>query len=137
MRRRLPAPLCGSLLALALSACGTATVSTAGFRGEEHEVAQTISNLQADATAGEEKKICARDVTSSIVARLGGAKACERAIKNQLAEVDSLQVSVQSVKLGAAGTARAHVRSIQLGKTKPSTVSLIKEAGKWKISGVG
>jgi hypothetical protein len=137
--RRLPVPLCGSLLALSLSACASTGVSTAAFKGEQHEVAQTISNLQADATAGDEKKVCARDVASSIVARLGGTKGCEAAIKSQLTEVDSLEVSVQSVRLGAAGskTASARVKSIQAGKSKPSAVSLVKEDGKWKISGVG
>jgi hypothetical protein len=142
MMRRLPVLICGCLLAVGVSACASTTASTAAFKGEAHAVAQTISNLQSDATAGEEKKVCERDVSSSIVARLGGIKGCEQAIKNQLAEVDSLTVTVQSVKLGAAGakgadTAHATVTSVQSGKTKPSTVALVKEAGKWKISGVG
>jgi hypothetical protein len=143
--RRLLALLCGPLLALGLAACGN-TVSTAGFKGEQHEVAQTISNLQSNATAGEEKKICADDLASAVVAHLGGTKGCEAAIKTQLAEVDNLEVSVLSVKLGTAGkagaagkadTAVAQVKSIQAGKTAPSAVSLVKEGGKWRISSVG
>jgi hypothetical protein len=135
--RRLPALLCLPSLALALSACAS-TVSTASFKGQQHEVAQTISNLQADATAGEQKKICANDLSVAVVNKLGGTKGCEEAIKKQLAEIDSLEVSVQSVKLAAGGaSATAAVRSVYEGKKRPSSVSLVKEAGKWKISALG
>lgn len=135
--RRLPVLLCLPPLALTLSACGS-TVSTAGFKGEQHEVAQTISNLQADATAGEQKKICVDDLAAAVIAKLGGTKGCEEAIKKQLAEIDKLEVSVQSVKLASGGTsATAAVRSIYEGKTRPGSVSLVKEAGKWKISALG
>jgi hypothetical protein len=136
MRRPL-ALLCAPLSALALAACGS-TVSTSGFSGEQHEVAQTISNLQADATAGEPKKICTNDIAAPVVARLGGAKGCEAAIKSQLSEVDSLEVSVQSVTVAPDGkTATAQVRSIREGKSRPGTISLVKEGGKWRISSLG
>src|ERR1700686_2384434 len=92
--------LCGALLTVGLSACGSA-VSTGGFKGEQHAVAQTISNLQSDATATDQKKICANDLAGAVVSRLGGTKGCEQAIKNQLAEIDSLEVKIQSITLGA------------------------------------
>jgi hypothetical protein len=125
--------LCAPLLALALAACGSATVSTSGFAGEDRNVAQAISNLQSDATAGEEKKICARDLAGPVVARLGGAKGCEAAIKNRLAEVDSFELSVTSIRLDGA-TASARVRSVRGGKNRLSTLTLVKEGGKWKTS---
>ncbi|HTD09163.1 MAG TPA: hypothetical protein VK680_09760 [Solirubrobacteraceae bacterium] len=135
--RRLPALLCLSALALALSACAS-TVATDSFKGRQHDVAQTIANLQADATAGEQKKICANDLAAAVVSRLGGTKRCEEAIKKQLTEIDSLTVSVQSVKLAAGGTsATAAVTSVYEGKKRPSSVSLVKESGKWKISALG
>jgi copper chaperone CopZ len=136
MRRPL-ALFCMCLSALALAACAK-TVSTAGFKGAEQEVAETIKNLQADATAGEQKKICADDAAASVVAGLGGTKGCEAAIKSQLTEVDSLEVSVQSVKVAPSGTtATAQVKSVHEGKSRESTVSLVKEGGKWKVSSVG
>jgi hypothetical protein len=136
MRRRF-ALLCLPLSALALAACGS-TVSTAGFTGERHEAAQTIANLQSAATAAEEKKICADDLAAALVTRLGGAKGCEAAIKSQLAEVDNLEASVESVDVAAGGrTATARVKSIHEGKNATSAVSLVKEGGKWKISGAG
>jgi hypothetical protein len=132
--RRAIGLLCLPALVVGLGACGSA-VSTSGFKGTQHEVAQAISNLQSDATSGDQKKICANDLAGAVVTRLGGAKACEKAIKDQLAEIDSLTVSVQSIQLGAAGTtASARVKSTFAGKTRPSTVALVKEAGKWKIS---
>ncbi len=135
--KQLGALLCGSVLAVALAACGS-TVSTSSFKGEEHEVAQTIANLQSDATAGEQKKICANDLAASVVTRLGGTAGCEAAIKNQLAEIDSLEVSVQSLKLDpAAKTATATVKSTYEGKKQSKTLTLVKEGGRWKIASLG
>ncbi len=138
---RLTRPLaasCLALLAVGLAGCAS-SVSTSSFKGEEHEVAQTIANLQADATTGEAKKICTEDLDSALVARLGGVKSCEAAIKSQLAETDNLEVTVESVELASKGgqrTARATVKSIRAGKSAPSTLTLVKEGGKWRISGV-
>ena len=74
----------------------------------------------------------------TVVSRLGGTKRCEEAIKKQLTEIDSLTVSVQSVKLAAGDTsATAAVTSVYEGKKRPSSVSLVKESGKWKISALG
>jgi hypothetical protein len=136
--RRALLPACGVLLALALSACAK-TVSTSSYSGESKGVAETIKNLQADVTAGEQKKICENDLASTLVAKLGSTKSgCEQAIKNQLAEVDSFDVTITSITLGgtsAARTASAHVKSVYAGKKeRPSTLSLVKEGGKWKIS---
>jgi hypothetical protein len=147
--RRVLALLCWPLLGVGLSACGAA-VSTSAFKGQQHEVAQTLANLQADATASEDKKICANDLAGAVVAHLGGASRCEAAIKSQLAQVDNLEVSVLSVTLsagkaggggkpGAGGiaTASARVKSIHSGKHAESTLSLVKEGGRWKISALG
>ena len=134
--RRLLAIVCLPLSVTALAACG-ATTTTAPFSGVRHEAAQAIANLQSDATAAEEKKICANDLAATIVRRLGGASGCEAAIKRQLEGVDNLEVSIQSVDVAADGTtATAAVTSIHEGKSRSSTVSLVKEGGRWKISGL-
>jgi hypothetical protein len=128
-----------SVLAASLVGCAN-KVSTSGFSGEEREVAQTISNLQANATAANEQKICSNDLAGGVVARLNAAPGgCRQAVKSQVTEVDSLNMTVQSVQLsgtGAQRTASARVKSVYEGKLRPSTVSLVKEGGKWKISGV-
>lgn len=131
------AMLCLALSALVLAACAK-TVSTSAFKGEQHEVAQTVANFQTAATDTDEKKICTEVLAAAVVARLGGTKRCEAAIKSQLTEVDSLEASVESVALGAGGkTATAQVKSVREGKKVTSTLALVKEGGKWKISGVG
>jgi TRAP-type uncharacterized transport system substrate-binding protein len=134
--RRLVAILCLPLAALGLSACGSA-VSTSSFKGEQHEVAQAIANFQTASTTGEYKKICGEMLSATVVARLGGAKGCETAIKNQLAEIDNLQVSVQSVRVAPGNTgASADVGSIYEGKTRVGKLSLVKEGKHWKIAGL-
>lgn len=139
--RALPAPrgpLAAAVALLALALCGCASsVSTGNFKGAEHEVAQAVADLQTDASAGEASKICANDLDAALVARLGGRDGCETAIKNQLAETDNLELSVESVKLGPSGdTATAGVKSIKGGKSTPGTLALVKEDGKWRISGL-
>jgi hypothetical protein len=129
--------LCLPLCSLALSACGN-TTSTAAFKGEQHEAAQAIANLQADATAADEKKICTEDLAASVVARLGTTKGCEAAIKSQLTEVDSLEATIGSVQIAPDGTsASARVESIYEGRHRVGPVLLVKEDGKWKVSGLG
>jgi hypothetical protein len=134
--RRPVALLCLPLSALALSACAH-TVSTSAFKGAQQQAAQAVANLQSDATAAEQKKICANDLAGPLVARLGGTKGCEKAIKTQLAEIDSLEVTVESVQVASDGTsATAQVKSIHEGKNKPSSVLLVKEDSKWKVAGL-
>jgi hypothetical protein len=137
--KRAAAMFYGPLLAVLLAACGS-SVATTSFKGEEHEVAQAISNLQADASAGNEQKLCADDLAGTVVGALNRAGGgCSQAIKNQLAEIDSFEVSIQGVHVapqGAHPTATATVKSIDAGKSRATTVTLVKEAGRWKLSGL-
>ena len=143
--KRTAAPLCATALVLALAGCGAATTQTSSFKGEQHEVAQAIANLQSDLTASDQKKVCTNDLATAVVARLsyaagtntGRDAGCEQALKKQLTVIDTLELAVDSVTLSGAGaqqTAHAEVRSIYEGKTRLSTLSLVKEGGKWKIS---
>ena len=143
--KRSSAPLCAAALALALAGCGTTSVSPSAFKGEKREVAQAIANLQSDLTSSDQKKICTNDLDAAVLARLsyaagsntGPAAGCEQAIKKQLTVIDNLELAVDSVTLKGAGaqqSAQAEVRSIYEGSTRLSTLSLVKEGGKWKIS---
>jgi len=131
--------LCCAPPALGLGACAK-SVSTSSFKGEQHDVAQTVANLQSDVTASDQKKICTRDLSSSLVKRLNAAPGgCRRAVKDQLGEVDNLDLTVESVAVHAAGAARsatAVVRSTFEGKKRRSTLSLTFESGSWKLSGL-
>jgi hypothetical protein len=131
--------VCVALAALALGGCGQ-TVSTASFKGEEHEVAKAIANLQSDVGTSDQQKICSNDLASAVVARLNAARGgCKAVIKDQLAQIDSSSATVDSVTLAGSAakrTASAKVRSTYAGKTRSKTVSLVKEGGKWKIAAV-
>jgi hypothetical protein len=137
--KRAAAMFYGPLLAVLLAACGS-SVTTSSFKGEEHDVAQAISDLQTNASAGNEQKLCAEDLAATVVEALDRAPGgCNRAIKNQLAEIDSFEVSIHGVHVaprGAHPTATASVKSINAGKSRASTVTLVKEGGRWKVSGL-
>ncbi len=136
-RSRLGAAVLLCSAAAGLTACGSA-VSTSGFKGEQHAVAQGLADLQSDATAGEQKKVCAKDLAASVVSALGGASGCESAVKERLTDIDNLELSVESVQLGSDGkSATARVKSTFHGKKHLNTVSLVKEGGKWKLAKLG
>ncbi len=138
VNRRL-ALLCAPLLAFGFAACGS-TSSVSGFKGEERAVAQTISNLQTDATARDEQKICTDLLAKAVVARLELVKGgCNEAMSKQLGEIDTFEVTVESVQVDASVAppkASASVKNVRSGKTRLSTVSLVKEAGEWKVSSI-
>jgi ABC-type lipoprotein release transport system permease subunit len=125
-----------ALAGLALGACGQ-TVSSASFKGEQHEVAQALANLQSHVSTSDESKICADDLAQAVVTRLSSAKGgCKAVVKEQLGQIDNTNMQVDSITLGGTGaqrTATASVRSIYGGKTRRSVVHLVKEAGKWKL----
>jgi hypothetical protein len=132
--KRVLALPCVALLAVGMSACAS-TTSSSSFKGESRAIAQTISDLQSEATAGEAKKICTNLLASSVTARLKSASGgCTQAIKSQIAQVDTLTLTVQEVKPSGPTSASAQVKSIYAGTSKLRTVTLVKEGGKWKIS---
>ena len=132
--RRLLALASVLLCALGAAACGT-TTSTANFKGAEHEVAQTIADLQSDVASGERKKICERDLAAPVVSKLGGQKACETAVKNRVSEIDNTELQVESVKING-NTATAQVKSVYEGKKTIRSVTLAKEGSRWKITAI-
>jgi Domain of unknown function (DUF4878) len=128
--------LLGALtLAAGVAGCGE-TVATNSFKGEEHAVAQRISNFQKHATESSQSKICEQDLASELKARIkASGKSCSEALKEQLKDVEVLTVTVQSVAVHDR-TATATVKSTWSGKTEVSTLKLVKEGEDWKISGV-
>lgn len=115
--------------------CGSTTASNS-FKGEEHNVAQTIGNLQAYATANESGKICSQLLAAATVEKLGGQGGCEAALKSQLGQVDSYELATKSVKVDG-DKAVATVEATVSGKKKTEPVSLAKEGSNWKITALG
>jgi putative lumazine-binding protein len=119
--------------ASALGACGE-TVSTSSFKGESRHVAETVSDFQKNATASDEQKLCANDLAKKLTKRLGAVGGCQAVIKEQLGQVDALNLTVESIAVDGA-TAQARVKSTWAGRNRVSTLSLVKEGPSWKISG--
>ena len=70
------------------------------------------------------------------MAKLGGIKGCEAAVKNRLAEIDNTELNVESVKV-EGDKATAQVKSVYGGKKQIRTVTLAKEGSRWRISSIG
>jgi hypothetical protein len=120
-----------------LAGCGE-TVTSNGFTGEEHEVAARIASFQKHASETSQKKICSQDLSASLVASIeksGNGKNCEEALKEQLKNVEDLTLTINDVTVHGKH-ATATVKSVRYGKTRPSTLTLVKEGQDWKISGV-
>jgi hypothetical protein len=125
-----------ALLAVGLlAACGQ-SVSTSSFHGEEREVAQAIANFQSDVTSSDQGKVCSNDLAAPVLARLAHARGgCRQVIKEQLGEVESYDLKVDSVHVSVPGhAASASVRSLFAGRTRASTLSLVKEGTRWKLA---
>jgi hypothetical protein len=132
--RQTTAGFCAIAMAFGIVACGEAA-STSNFKGESHNVAQTVSNFQADATAADQKKLCENDLAASLTARLNGAAGCKAILEKQLHEIDALKMTIQSISISGAA-ALAHVKSTYSGKSRVTALTLVKEGSHWKISGV-
>ncbi len=128
--------LCAPLLATGLAACASTASTPSGLKGEAQKVAQTVANLQSDATAQEAKKICGVNLAGANVAVLNRSPGgCKKAIEGQLKEIDSFETTVESVAVaGARATAR--VKSVYAGKKAISTLTFVREGGQWRISGI-
>jgi len=126
--------LCLLALMAGLTACGE-TASTSGFKGESHNVAQTVSDFQSDASASNQKKLCENDLAVTLTARLHGAGGCQAVLKEQLREIDGLSLTIESIAVNGA-SATAHVKSTYSGKNRISTLTLVREGSHWKISGL-
>lgn len=132
--KRLAAILLAALTPLALAACGE-VVSTSNFGGESKAVAQVISDFQNNISTANKANICQKDLASALVARLNSASGgCQEVIKNQLGQIDTYSLSIESISVKGT-SAEAQVKSTYSGKTKTSTLLLVKQDGKWKISG--
>jgi Domain of unknown function (DUF4878) len=124
-----------TLLAGGLAACGS-TVSTGAFKGESHAVAQRISDYQTDVGTGSEKKVCDEDLSATVRTQLGAASGgCEEALKHQFGAIDDYEATVEQVTVHGA-TATALVKSTWSGKPQVTTLTLVKEGGKWRIAGL-
>jgi UDP-N-acetylglucosamine:LPS N-acetylglucosamine transferase len=132
--KQLATGLCALALPFGVAACGE-TVSTNSFKGESHKVAETVSNLENDATALDQQKVCDNDLAATLTMRLGGSSGCQASLKKQLREIDALTMTIKSIAV-SGNKASARVQSAYSGKNRTTTLLLVKEGSHWKVSGV-
>jgi hypothetical protein len=133
--RPLVVGICALAFGLGVSACAE-TASTGKFSGESHNVAQTVSNFQTDATAEDEKKLCEDDLAATLTLKLARVGGCQTVLKAQLHEIDALSLTIESIVV-SGNNALARVRSTYSGKNRVIGLGLVKEGSHWKISGLG
>ena len=135
-RRALPA----AILAAALLAwgCGATTSSDDEdqpvLRGQQRLVAQAVEDLQDAAAGGDEDRICRELLAAALAERLGGTgKQCERTVRDALENTDTTDLSVRSVRVSGT-TATARVKAERGDADRVTTVGLVKEGARWRIS---
>lgn len=135
-RMRAPLAALGALcVALGVAACGE-TTSTGSYKGESKKVAETISDLQSDATSVSASKVCGRDLAASVVKKLeADGTTCKKVLEGQLKEIDTYAMKVESISVKGT-SATAEVKSTWSGKERIHEVAFVKEGGRWKISGL-
>ena len=126
-RARLLAVPAALLAAQAWRRAGQRRCRRAASRGKRRQW-QTISDFQTDADGGRPKKICRKTwrPQSRQSCRRPGATA-KAALKSQLAEIDILELTVESVEL-SGNKASAAIKSTWSGKSRRSTIELTKKA---------
>jgi hypothetical protein len=133
--RPLVAAICALAFTVGVSACAE-TASTNKFGGESHNVAQTVSNFQTDATAEDEKKLCDNDLAATLTVKLAHVGGCQAVLKAQLHEIDALGLKIESISVNGTH-ALARVKTTYMGKNRVTALALVKEGSHWKISGLG
>jgi hypothetical protein len=135
-------PLAAALAALALAATGcTATGSSSSgsstdFKGEQKLVADTIDDLSSAAGKGDQDTICATLLASDIVQRLDARGGCRNVVDGALKDADTSDVAPDRVTVSGT-TAEARVKTKIGDHDRFSTLRLVKQAGRWKISSLG
>ena len=74
-----------------------------------------MANFQSDASANNQKKLCENDLAAPLTNQLRSAGGCQAVIKEQLKDIDSLGLTIESVAV-TGSSALARVKSTYSGK---------------------
>jgi hypothetical protein len=123
-------------LALALSACGTATSSqNSKFKGEQQNVVKVVDALAQAGTRGDADKICKDILAEQLVTELKTAGGdCVTEMDRAIKDASDYDLQVTSVKINGS-SATAQVRQGKDGQV--ATFTFVKEGGAWKASALG
>jgi hypothetical protein len=138
--RRVAAATCTLLLALAASGCTQASSSgssASNFKGPQHDVATTIDDLHSAAAKNDEGQVCSQLLAKQLVDTLDAAPGgCQAKVKTALKDTDTTNLTVEAVAIDG-NRATARVKTENGAKDKTTTLQLVNEGGRWKISSFG
>jgi predicted small lipoprotein YifL len=142
-RSRLTGLTALALLTTALAGCGgsgdsqkPAATAAANATADNTAVKQVMTDLQTASRAGDGKRICTQIFTPKLansVTASAKSGSCAKEVRKKLFSRKA-QIAVQNVDLPNAANATAVIKEAN-GNT--STVSLVKQSGRWRIRSVG
>ncbi len=132
---------------VALSGCaqgGTKTTSSVdNFSGDSKQVAKTIENFQAEATADNGTKICTALITAKLAEQITAKNpqaSCAASVTAAMKATDEAALTVTKVTIDAKNKdkATATVRAKSGDKSsKPYSFTLIRSGNSWQIASFG
>jgi hypothetical protein len=124
-------------LTLALAGCGGGSSSATEFEGEERAVADAIEEIQTAAQRRDQAKMCRELVARSLREKIAsGGSSCDKEVEKALEDADALELVVRDVNVTGT-TAEATVGGEAGDGTKPRTMKLVKEDGRWRAASFG
>ena len=125
-----------TVLALALSACGTATsTQNSKFKGEQQDIVKVVDKLATAGSRGDAGKICKDILSKQLVTELKSAGGdCVAEMDRAISDASDYDLQVTSVKINGAN-ATAQVRQGKDGQV--ATFTFVKEGGAWRASALG
>jgi len=121
---------------VAIAGCGAAARdSSKSFNGEERTVARVMEDLEKAGRDGDEKKICTKLLSKTLLAALKKQGTnCTTAVKEAIEDTDSFDLKVQDVKISGPH-ATVKVKSGATGSSeKTDQLDLEREGSTWKIA---
>jgi hypothetical protein len=143
MRRRMPMILALGAAVLVVAGCGASSggkSSAKKFSGEQRAVATTVEDLESAGSKRKPGEICDHLLSKSLVDAITKAsgKSCSSAVDRTMKDVDAYDLVVLDNGVTITGTkATAKVQSKAGDEEDVSTLQLVKEDGRWKISAIG
>jgi hypothetical protein len=132
--------------AVALAGCGSGSSDSSDKKpagdtaatktADNTAVKQVMTDLQAASRAGDGKRICTQIFTPKLansVTTSAKSGSCAKEVRKKLFSPKA-QIAIQNIDLPNAANATAVIKEAN-GNT--STVSLVKQSGRWRIRGVG
>lgn len=128
--------LAAFVLALALSACGSAAPrdSAENFSGADRAVAATVEGLEEAARENDPARLCAKLLSEKLLATLKKQGTnCTTAVREAFNDASSKDLTVEDVSI-SGDSATAKVISGSGSNEKTDTLELEKAGAGWKIS---